>query len=355
MTTGKKKLTEPPQNLKEAIDWVLCMSGNYGEGGGEGKKAIQKLATKVITLVMTIKATGISFGTVHGVSVATLLGGDVNGSVHSKRPITSLANGLRGFIAYSNGIGKQSYDYSYSDKNPSQKLQDNEDAAKFFMGSIPLLFFGLSFFYWMCREDGGKWYKENFASGSPLTQFLEALGFSGQLNDQKMGSNVSSMFSGFDEFKIYDGYSKTYPDFLRKVGHNAFKQFQSKPNDYPLYTLYYFSYHYLQYQHSKAIVKTVNGSPNNEEEVLATLIWLGEAMATLNVQGLEGLLSLAYENLRSEITNALPYIDISQHYSAAAPVAGTLTTLGLGGGAAAAYLFNLGGAKTLVNGLLRIG
>ncbi|GIX62292.1 suprabasin isoform X4 [Babesia caballi] len=41
--------------------------------------------------------------------------------------------------------------------------------------------------------------------------------------------------------------------------------------------------------------------------------------------------------------------------SPAAPVAATLTTFGLGGGAAAAYLFNLGGAKTLINGLLKIG
>ncbi|GIX63371.1 suprabasin isoform X1 [Babesia caballi] len=41
--------------------------------------------------------------------------------------------------------------------------------------------------------------------------------------------------------------------------------------------------------------------------------------------------------------------------SSAGPVAATLTTLGLGGGAAAAYIFNLGGAKTLINGLLRIG
>ncbi|GIX62555.1 variant erythrocyte surface antigen-1 family protein [Babesia caballi] len=355
MASPQKSLTEPPQNLKEAIDWVLCMSENYGEGGGEFKKAIQNLAAQIIKLVVTINVTGISYGTVHGVSAGSLLAGDVNGSGYSNKPITSLANGLRGFIAYSNGIGTQSYAYSYSDKNPSQKLQDNEDAAKFFMGSIPLLFFGLSFFYWMCREDGGKWYKENFASGSPLTQFLGALGFSGQLNDQKMGSNVSIMFSGFDDFKIYDASSKTYPEFLSKVGHNAFKQFQSKPNAYPLYTLYYFSYHYLQYQHSKSILKTVNGIPNNEEEVLATLKGLGEAMATLNVQGLEGLLSLAYENLSSEITKALPYIDISQHYSAAASVAGTLSTLGLGGGAAAAYLLNLGGAKTLINGLLRIG
>ncbi|GIX62513.1 variant erythrocyte surface antigen-1 family protein [Babesia caballi] len=345
MTTGKK-LTEAPGSLKEAVDWVLCISGNDGQGGSEGKQAIQNLATKVVALITQLKSdsvVGIRYGTVHGVSVGSLLAGDVNGSGYSNKPITSLANGLRGFIAYSNGIGTQSYAYSYSDKNPSQKLQDNEDAAKVLMGSIPLLFFGLSFFYWMCREDGGKWYKENFASGSALTQFLEALGFSGQLNDQKMGSNVSSMFRGFDEFKIYDASSKTYPDFLSKVGNNAFKQFQSKPNDYPLYTLYYFSYHYLQYQHSRAILKTVNGIPNNEEKVFATLKWLGEAMATLNVQGLEGLLSLAYEKLSSEITKALPYIDISQHYSAAAAAAGTLTTLGLGG------------AKTIVNGLLRIG
>ncbi|GIX63944.1 mitogen-activated protein kinase kinase kinase 13-B-like [Babesia caballi] len=62
----------------------------------------------------------------------------------------------------------------------------------------------------------------------------------------------------------------------------------------------------------------------------------------------------ALHPLPPTLSPSSPTTSSSLSPSSAGPVAGTLTTFGLGG-AAAAYVFNLGGAKTFVNGLLTIG
>ncbi|GIX61812.1 variant erythrocyte surface antigen-1 family protein [Babesia caballi] len=147
MTTGKNSLTQPPKNLKEAIDWVLCMSEKDVNGGG--RDAIKKLAEQLISLLTKIKVG--QFGNVHGRSVATLLAGEIAGSSYSAnyKPIESFGNVPRGVISYSSGevngggIGKPGgHQSSYSDSSPSNSVNTDE-ADKHFIALIPLIFFGL--------------------------------------------------------------------------------------------------------------------------------------------------------------------------------------------------------------------
>ncbi|GIX62710.1 acyl-carrier-protein S-malonyltransferase, putative [Babesia caballi] len=83
-----------------------------------------------------------------------------------------------------------------------------------------------------------------------------------------------------------------------------------------------------------------------------------------NLEAFKKSCGLLYGDLKAEISTLLPNVTVTDKSavsesdtastSPAGAVAGTLTTIGLGG-AAAAYVFNLGGAKPFVNGLLRIG
>ncbi|GIX64968.1 variant erythrocyte surface antigen-1 family protein [Babesia caballi] len=157
MSAGKKKLTEAPKDLKEAIDWVLCMSGYDDQSHyDKGIQAIQALAGKLKSLLGSVA--------VDKVNATELLKGDTS-SYHNGNfiPIQSLGIGLNALIDQSNGIGNN-YAYSYSDEDPS-KTVDEEKYAKMFLGMVPLLFFGLGFLFYMCRRDGGKWSKRRFLSG----------------------------------------------------------------------------------------------------------------------------------------------------------------------------------------------
>ncbi|GIX61952.1 variant erythrocyte surface antigen-1 family protein [Babesia caballi] len=349
MSSGKS-LTKPPTNLKEAIDWVLCLSGNYVVGGsGKSKQAIQNLAANIITVLNNNKVASVS-----GSTAVSLLAGDIAGSGRSTnyKPIESLGNALRGVIGCSSGevngggIGKPGgYQSSYSDQNPSTSV-GSEEVAKMLLSSIPLIFFGLSFLYWQCKGD---WFKHNFSDG-PMKAFLVNMGFTAeQLNEEKKGSDVSGMFSGFDEFRRVDPIPPTFPAFLQKVEEEGKKKFKSTPSHVPLYTLCLIALTYIA-KTSDAL--STDKIPQTKKEITNMLSELNAAVKSVGVSGLEKL-SHAYSELNTAITDAIKSTESTS--SPAGAVAGTLTTFGLGGGAAAAYLFNLGGAKTLVNGLLKIG
>ncbi|GIX61278.1 variant erythrocyte surface antigen-1 family protein [Babesia caballi] len=177
MSAGKS-LTEPPQNLKEAVDWVLCMSGNDGEGDyNKGQEAIKKLATQVKTLLSGVSVPGVTVG------LEQLFQGDTIGSFGSNASIASLASGLNALIDQTNGMGNR-YAYTYKKDDSSQTVND-EKSAKMFLGMIPLLFFGLGFLFYMCRRDGGKWSVTKLSAG-PFRVFLDAVGFNiDQLNGGK--------------------------------------------------------------------------------------------------------------------------------------------------------------------------
>ncbi|GIX61592.1 variant erythrocyte surface antigen-1 family protein [Babesia caballi] len=344
---NQKKLTQPPENLKEAIDWVLWMSGNVVVGGSEGTQAIQKLALKIINVLNNNKVTS-----VNGSTAISLLAGDIAGGSRSTnyKPIESLGNGVRELIGCSSGevngggIGKPGgYQSSYSDQNPSTSVY-NDDAAKRFLAFIPLIFFALGFLYWQCQ---GGWAGKDLSHG-PMKDLLVEMGFPAeQLNEEKKGSDVSGMFNGLDELKNVNP-TPTFPAFLHKVEEKGKKHFVSSPINVPLYTLCLIA---LTYMKNKSTL-TTDKIPQTKEAIIKTLNKLSDAVKSSHVGTLTKL-SNAYLELNTAITDAMNSTESTS--SSAGPVSAILTTIGLGGGAAAAYILDIGGAKTVVHSLLKIG
>ncbi|GIX61552.1 variant erythrocyte surface antigen-1 family protein [Babesia caballi] len=338
MTTGKKNLTQPPESLKSAVDWVLGMSGNdVGGNYQKGLEAIQTLAQRIQSLLGAVR--------VGSVDVNTLLQGDLKQQSTSKAPITSLGLGLKALIEQGNGMGRD-YKCSYSDSDPSKSI--DEKSANILLGTIPLLFFGLGFLFWKCRNG---WGNLTLSSG-PLKDFLFNVGFNAeQLNGDKNGSKVANMFSSFDEFRNSDSSPKTYHEFLQKVGEQTKKELQNV-NHVPLGALYLFTYQYLKKHKSATLTTTDDGIPTNENDLTALLQKLGDAVKDSKLGSLTKL-SSAYTQLSTAITTAINTPNPVEESSVAGPVTGTLVTAGLLGGGSAVY-FNVAGLGTFLKGILRI-
>ncbi|GIX63768.1 variant erythrocyte surface antigen-1 family protein [Babesia caballi] len=204
MTTGKS-LTDAPTNLKEAIGWVLCMSGNdVPSHYTSGQEAIKMLAEKITSLLANVR--------VQGVAVSTLIQGDAkgHGSLGSHAPINSLAEGLKHLVESPNGMGKN-YKFAYYYHDLSNAVDDQ--IVNIFLGIIPLLFFGLGFLFWKCQ---GGWKTLALGSG-PLKSFMDAVGFTGHIDTSKPASKAYNWFTLFDEFGRVDSTSKRFPEYLSEV------------------------------------------------------------------------------------------------------------------------------------------
>ncbi|GIX60629.1 variant erythrocyte surface antigen-1 family protein [Babesia caballi] len=348
MTAGGKSLTEAPGSLKEAVDWVLCMSGYDDQGDYlNGLQAIQALAQQLKSSLSNV--------IVEAVNVNTVFQGDEkgHGNLSSNAPINSVASGLKELIGYSsgrldtqNGIGKPNHYVPSYDGQPPVTQNDNR-VVNILLGTIPLLFFGLGFIYWKCR---GGW-KNLTLSSSPLKDFLFNVGFPiKQLNEEKDGTKVAGMFNSFDEFRYVDS-SSTFYDFLKKVEKQT-KQELRNVNNVPLGALYLFTYQYLKTKNLINGSTTDNAIPTNENDLSTLLKQIGEAVKNPQLGSLTTL-SKAYSTLSTAITTAINIPDPVEESSVVGPVSGTLVTAGLLGGGSAVY-FNLGGAGTFLKGILRI-
>ncbi|GIX63941.1 variant erythrocyte surface antigen-1 family protein [Babesia caballi] len=337
MTTGKK-LTEAPGSLKEAVDWVLCISGNYGDNSAysKGQEAIKNLAAKAKGLLTQVTVEEVTVG------VAKLFNGDTSGNFGSNAPIASLAGGLKHLIEEGNGIGN-SYAHSYSYEDISQSV--DTQIVNIFLSTIPLLFFGLGFLFWKCQ---GGWKTLALGSG-PLKSFMDAVGFTGHIDTSKPAFRAYNWFTMFDELKRVESVNPTFPEYLREVEKHSKRNLNSNPNNVPLGTLYLFTYQYLKTQRFGTLTTTDDGVPNNENDITTLLNELSTAMGKLGISQSDKL-STAYTNLADAITTALKTPDPVEESSVTGPLTGTLATAGLLGGGSAVY-FNVGGAGSFLKGL----
>ncbi|GIX62377.1 uncharacterized protein BcabD6B2_18120 [Babesia caballi] len=92
MSSPGKQLTDCPSNLKEAIDWILRVTGKDG-GGGDNGGAITKLSEEVKKLLDEVKGADAGLGAEID-KVKNALGNGSSGL------IKSLADGLQQFIGY---------------------------------------------------------------------------------------------------------------------------------------------------------------------------------------------------------------------------------------------------------------
>ncbi|GIX60976.1 variant erythrocyte surface antigen-1 family protein [Babesia caballi] len=184
-----KSLTDCPSNLKEAIDWILRVTGkDGGQGGGNGTKDLADAVRKLLS------AAGVE---------------------QLKPPITinkdlieNLAEGLAKFIGYggNNGIKSDSYNATYDGGATWQNSQSNDGAqtcAKIFLGCVPLCFYGLSYLYWRCDIKGnGEWKTSTLTTGH-LGYFMNGQGFNSKQLSGKLGSQVVTEAMKDDNFKDF--------------------------------------------------------------------------------------------------------------------------------------------------------
>ncbi|GIX64383.1 variant erythrocyte surface antigen-1 family protein [Babesia caballi] len=328
-TTGTVSAVPVPKNLKEAIDWVLWLSGDdRPDGAAQG--AIQDLAKEVLTLVTQLS---LYYGnvTAEGVHVATLLAGEFGGHDINTKPISYLESGLRTLIGLSNGaidaamngICKMGYNPSYTSIQPPSKFRITREVAIIFMGIVPILFFGLSFLYWKCSNQS-QWFNETILVG-PLQIFMAEMGFSEELDGGKNGLGIANSFKAFGEF-INHSKSNTYPGFLKKVEEHVKPQLKTHSSQVPLTALYFLACGSLK---TKAPYSTIKEFPQTQKEITTTLEGLGRSLKNLDTSEIAKL-SPAYTTLLEQIRDSFPREYISQENRATG--VDSIPTAGGGGG-----------------------
>ncbi|GIX64578.1 uncharacterized protein BcabD6B2_40130 [Babesia caballi] len=356
MVTGEKPLTQPPTNLKEAIDWITWVCG-YGQVSGDYKSKLASAISDLTKFKVSFKG---MFGKVE----------DPEGL------IKGLGDGLgRGFLGYS-GQGVQSFDdegvvrsngnYDSAYRDAQWDNDQKSDYALIFLGSAYVTYYFVTYTYWRCKQGiNGAWQSFTLGgTGTWLKDYMEGMGIKiSHMNKEKTGQDVAQCLeggNGFEELKSFSIVNSSYISYsqLRTI-------LETKaPTDAincPLTSCYLLARDYFNLNKGsdvnrlmKQIGSIFEGFKGNQHDVQVYPTLITNIKRFLeNVKRFEPSTSPPKPPQLSQPSTSHASPDSSP--SNAAPVAGTLTTLGLGGGAAAAYLFNLGGAKTLINGLLKIG
>ncbi|GIX63614.1 variant erythrocyte surface antigen-1 family protein [Babesia caballi] len=300
MATGKTSLTEPPENLKETIDWVIKIKNDQAiKGLAEALKNLldkdgSALATEVNGFFATARS-GLKSADRSTAREAFILKSYLNNITHYGRtlseeeiahlktalekdvespgassggPISKLADGLKMFVGKNAGIGGSNYESSYksaseswSSLNPSQ----HRDCALILLGIMPLLYFGLSYLYWWCSPDSDSshpkisWAGQSLTTDQAITKFLVAFGYTNDLNASKNGQTIatqlqsafSQLQTAYTEAKLKQtppqNESPSYPQFLGKLQEHANDSLSSTDTSSPLTSLYLLSYYYITY------------------------------------------------------------------------------------------------------------
>ncbi|GIX61152.1 uncharacterized protein BcabD6B2_05870 [Babesia caballi] len=244
MSSGKS-LTTPPKDLKEAIDWVLRVTGEDGMTGSSTVSLLQELEK------------------LDGIKNAKIIG------INLQSSITGLASGLKTFIGYekghqkkwkvgSNGVGKPGEVELRQLKTQGQNVyvsayygsawftdvssNDTSNAKKKscvqnFLTAILKIFQGLTELYYNCRN---AWKNDNLSgSNDALKKFMNDNGFRNtQLNTSMTGNRIiSQTFQNLTEFQNAYTAVSTNPS-LDTFRYQLQKNAWSNPSNCPLSALY---------------------------------------------------------------------------------------------------------------------
>ncbi|GIX62774.1 uncharacterized protein BcabD6B2_22090 [Babesia caballi] len=275
-----------------------------------------------------------------------------------------LANKLRDFLGHMSqggdfdftgdkGIIKKGNKYTSKYQDATWNGSDDaKDMAHIFLGAAAMTFWGLSFMYHQCTIAQG-WGVDKLAGGSTrLGAFITTMGYNPTyLDGGKNGHDIAKLLedggTGFDGL-VKPETQNIYDNYVRELD----TQYDPQNNalNSPLTACYKFAKLYFTSQFTKSQGTGIDGTLEQIKEALKTF----KSSCGYSAPDLSEQIDKFLKTAMTEPSSTNPGNN-SDHSSPAGPVAGTLTTLGLGGGAAAAYIFNFGGAKTLVKGLLRIG
>ncbi|GIX64865.1 variant erythrocyte surface antigen-1 family protein [Babesia caballi] len=245
MTANGKKLTDCPSNLKEAIDWILRVTGKDGQGGGNGNET--HLAQAVANLP--------DFNAAIAAAAEKLQnnGGDAAQALRELKEhntlgeiIKKLAEGLRKFIGYdssSNNIGNEGIAVAGQTVNPNDRGSgykltyhrteatwsssfqsgDPTKAAQIFLGCLPLYYYWLTYLYWKCKQlhSQGGWENMNIngsGSGQNLKAFMVGHGYVADHLSTQTGKSITLLLENVDKFtSVTTTTQLSHPDLMSEL------------------------------------------------------------------------------------------------------------------------------------------
>ncbi|GIX63656.1 variant erythrocyte surface antigen-1 family protein [Babesia caballi] len=274
MVSAHKPLTRFPSNLKEAIDWILRITGRDvpGSNSSNASPNIQALAEEFKGLWGKVENR-------ESPETQGVLTEIEQECTHGRGPISKLADGLGSFIGYTGGHmgsggigsdrksnGKQKYESDYSASgNPGASwdglsTDDKQTCAIIFISCVPICYYVLTYLSWRCRYGygNGEWSDYHFdgvtGGTTYLKDFMESMGFKNVLLSHNTGKTVMHAVAK----KISDlnttNNGKSYSEFLNQMEVNG-KNLEHNAFNYPLYGLYFaaVSYFKSQYEAAKGI------------------------------------------------------------------------------------------------------
>ncbi|GIX65483.1 variant erythrocyte surface antigen-1 family protein [Babesia caballi] len=259
-----KSLTTPPQNLKEAIDWLALVGGGFGGSGcGLGKNQELEKSLKKLDGFDDIAKTALKISNYSGL-------------------IKNLADKLGyGFLGYQvqgggfnftgKGIIQQANNYTskYQDATWNGSDQD-KDMALIFLGSACVMYYFVTFLYWHCKSGiKGDWigYSLNQDSnGQWLGQFMKAMGFTLSQLQNKLGHEVAQILGdGYNAFDELDNISNIHLKY--SIFHTALiKKASIQPLSCPLTACYTLAKEYFSLKSENTDVKNAMERIKNEIE-----------------------------------------------------------------------------------------
>ncbi|GIX64268.1 variant erythrocyte surface antigen-1 family protein [Babesia caballi] len=132
--------------------------------------------------------------------------------------------------------------------------EDPKKCAKIFLACLPLIFNGLSYFYWKCSHDKG-WKDMTLGSPEPKAFIgLTSIGSNRVKSGRKGAEVLNKAFEKFKEFTSATSNTTSYADFLKTFRGNCVTTWQTSPtvtNENFLSGLYLCSTSYFSHQHQK--------------------------------------------------------------------------------------------------------
>ncbi|GIX61124.1 variant erythrocyte surface antigen-1 family protein [Babesia caballi] len=335
MGESQMSLTEPPKDLKEAIDWLVRIA--FLDKGGKLKDAVEALEdfTSVTKRIGDFNVQG-PFNYVCK-ALKTLIGYNTVGGT------TLTDNGIarKDTPCYTSSYGSSA---QWDDDMNTPTSDKAKKVALIFLCYVPILYLGITYLFWQCSNTQSHvgWMSLQLRSiRDPLYLFMSNMGFDMQALQDKSGSDIATLLQhemeGFDDFKNVSKAEYSYSSFLQKLEQKHGRdKLNANAISSPMHTLYLASTAYLKYRF------------NEGKDVDTTFAEIKEKIQTFRAsfnsdQDLKDAIETFIQTCLTK-----PRKHDAPDSSTAGPVAGTLTTLGLGGGAAAAYILDLGGAKTLI-------
>ncbi|GIX61326.1 variant erythrocyte surface antigen-1 family protein [Babesia caballi] len=179
---------------------------------------------------------------------------------------------------------------SYYDKAQWNNVSGDDDrakCAKIFLGCLPLYYQALTYIYWGCHDNGGRWRNLTLANGS-MRSYFDSQGLLPLYVDKsKRGAHIAdSALGGFSEFtQGMAGASSPFPyvSFTKELQANVRENANNLPTECPLSALYHGTSCYFRYQQ----IATTKHAVNTPKTIREMLYFLAAMPYSTSYEGLE--------------------------------------------------------------------